>query len=338
MVSTVCTRHSSKLPFALNSSARVRDSMLLAHGCSVQQARVREGEEGAPRGTRGQGVQVGVWVQRGAAGEHAQDGGALGRAGGRRDEQAAVEAPRPQQRRVHQVRPIGRRHHHHVPARLRTQHHGSPRRPTPKGPAEKAGTPCSTKGTGTQARREPAECRSMSPQPLMTLKNHSSRPSEAPHWWSVGESGTCRPSISTSSWLSTRSPTGGPPALSASPRAAARPSISSKKMMDGAAMRALQAAGSFSAARGFDLSTLDIDVNSAGNGLSGAQSGVQERYLENRATMAFSLAPTYLEKSSGPLTARKLRPDSLATARASSVLLQPGGPNSSTPRGACACA
>lgn len=51
--------------------------------------------------------------------------------------------------------------------------------------------------------------------------------------------------------------------------------------------------------------------------------------------MAFSLSPTYLEKSSAPLTARKLSPDSEATALASSVLLQPGGPNSKIPRGAC---
>ncbi len=51
--------------------------------------------------------------------------------------------------------------------------------------------------------------------------------------------------------------------------------------------------------------------------------------------MAFSLSPTYFEKSSAPLTARKLSPDSEATALASSVLLQPGGPNSRIPRGAC---
>jgi hypothetical protein len=51
--------------------------------------------------------------------------------------------------------------------------------------------------------------------------------------------------------------------------------------------------------------------------------------------MAFSLSPTYLESSSAPFTARKLSPDSEATARARSVLLQPGGPKSSTPRGAC---
>lgn len=44
--------------------------------------------------------------------------------------------------------------------------------------------------------------------------------------------------------------------------------------------------------------------------------------------------PTYLEKSSGPLTDMKFISASDATARASSVLEQPGGPYSSTPRGA----
>ena len=49
---------------------------------------------------------------------------------------------------------------------------------------------------------------------------------------------TCRPSISPSSWLSTRSPTpGAPPPAD---RAAARPSISSKKTIAGAACRALR--------------------------------------------------------------------------------------------------
>ena len=49
---------------------------------------------------------------------------------------------------------------------------------------------------------------------------------------------TCRPSISPSSWLSTRSPTpGAPPPAD---RAAARPSISSKNTIAGAACRALK--------------------------------------------------------------------------------------------------
>ncbi len=57
-------------------------------------------------------------------------------------------------------------------------------------------------------------------------------------------------------------------------------------------------------------------------------------YLANNETTAFSLSPTYMENSSEPFTARKFSPDSLATARASSVLLQPGGPYNSTPLGA----
>lgn len=48
------------------------------------------------------------------------------------------------------------------------------------------------------------------------------------------------PSISTSSWLSTRSPTLGPPVADLlSLRAAANPSISSRKITEGAAARAL---------------------------------------------------------------------------------------------------
>mmetsp|Transcript_42738 Transcript_42738/g.108106 ORF Transcript_42738/g.108106 Transcript_42738/m.108106 type:complete len:250 (-) Transcript_42738:1014-1763(-) len=111
----------------------------------------------------------------------------------------------------------------------------------------------------------------------------------------------CRPtspSISLSSWLSTRSSTLGapPPAAPPSCRGAASPSISSKKTMAGAAARA--------------------------------------RW--NSAATAFSLSPTHLEYSSGPLMARKLRPASQAQARASSVLLQPGGPYKSTPAGGVA--
>ena len=37
-------------------------------------------------------------------------------------------------------------------------------------------------------------------------------------------------------------------------------------------------------------------------------------HLANSAATAFSLSPTYLENSSGPLTARKLAPASPATA------------------------
>mmetsp|Transcript_15979 Transcript_15979/g.37883 ORF Transcript_15979/g.37883 Transcript_15979/m.37883 type:complete len:263 (-) Transcript_15979:1075-1863(-) len=104
-----------------------------------------------------------------------------------------------------------------------------------------------------------------------------------------------RPSISVRSWLRTLSSTLGAPEP-ASCLAAARPSISSKKTMAGAAARA----------------------------------------RAKRAATAFSLSPTHLEKSSGPLMAMKLRPASQAQARASSVLLQPGGPYRSTPAGALA--
>lgn len=54
-------------------------------------------------------------------------------------------------------------------------------------------------------------------------------------------------------------------------------------------------------------------------------------YLAKRAARAFSLSPTYLLKSSGPLTDMKFSFDSEATALASNVLLHPGGPWSSTP-------
>ncbi|KAH3682782.1 hypothetical protein WICPIJ_006241 [Wickerhamomyces pijperi] len=49
--------------------------------------------------------------------------------------------------------------------------------------------------------------------------------------------------------------------------------------------------------------------------------------------IAFSDSPTYLLKISGPLTARKFTPDSVARALAVSVLEQPGGPYSRTPFG-----
>lgn len=54
-------------------------------------------------------------------------------------------------------------------------------------------------------------------------------------------------------------------------------------------------------------------------------------YLANRLATAFSLSPTYLLNTSGPLIARKFKPEADAAARASSVLLQPGGPYSRTP-------
>ena len=47
----------------------------------------------------------------------------------------------------------------------------------------------------------------------------------------------------------------------------------------------------------------------------------------------FSDSPTYLEKISGPLTAKKFIPLSEASALTNRVLLQPGGPKSKTPLG-----
>mmetsp|Transcript_5938 Transcript_5938/g.14112 ORF Transcript_5938/g.14112 Transcript_5938/m.14112 type:complete len:396 (+) Transcript_5938:515-1702(+) len=52
------------------------------------------------------------------------------------------------------------------------------------------------------------------------------------------------------------------------------------------------------------------------------------------ARTARSLSPTNLFKSSGPATAMKLAPEAFATAFASKVLPQPGGPYKSTPAGA----
>jgi hypothetical protein len=65
----------------------------------------------------------------------------------------------------------------------------------------------------------------------------------------------------------------------------------------------------------------------AGKGQDGPTTGNQ---AAGRG-VAFSESPTYLRRSSGPLTARKLSALSVASALASSVLEQPGGPYSSTP-------
>ena len=46
----------------------------------------------------------------------------------------------------------------------------------------------------------------------------------------------------------------------------------------------------------------------------------------NISRIAFSVSPTYLLNSSGPFTAMKLSPDSVASALAIIVLEQPGGP------------
>ncbi len=48
--------------------------------------------------------------------------------------------------------------------------------------------------------------------------------------------------------------------------------------------------------------------------------------LLNTCWIAFSDSPTHLLNSSGPLTAIKFKPDSVAKALARSVLEHPGGP------------
>ncbi len=48
---------------------------------------------------------------------------------------------------------------------------------------------------------------------------------------------------------------------------------------------------------------------------------------------AFSESPTYLENNSGPFTAKKFKPDSVANALAINVLLHPGGPYNKVPLG-----
>mmetsp|Transcript_14031 Transcript_14031/g.45071 ORF Transcript_14031/g.45071 Transcript_14031/m.45071 type:complete len:395 (+) Transcript_14031:525-1709(+) len=61
--------------------------------------------------------------------------------------------------------------------------------------------------------------------------------------------------------------------------------------------------------------------------------GALARALRKRDATSCSDSPTHFERSSGPLTARKLVRVSAARARAASVFEQPGGPYSSTPRG-----
>ena len=98
------------------------------------------------------------------------------------------------------------------------------------------------------------------------------------------------PSISVKSWLSTRSETSASPPI---PRRGTTESNSSKKMIEGAAVRPL-------------LKTSRIP---------------------------FSDSPTHLLNSSGPLIEMKLASPSVATAWASIVLPHPGGPYSSIPFG-----
>mmetsp|Transcript_12660 Transcript_12660/g.38743 ORF Transcript_12660/g.38743 Transcript_12660/m.38743 type:complete len:268 (+) Transcript_12660:2284-3087(+) len=59
--------------------------------------------------------------------------------------------------------------------------------------------------------------------------------------------------------------------------------------------------------------------------------GRAARARTNRSRTFFSLSPTYMFSSSGPLTEMKLQPHSLATAFASRVLPLPGGPYRRSP-------
>lgn len=97
------------------------------------------------------------------------------------------------------------------------------------------------------------------------------------------------PSISVRIWHSTRSDA----VLELLPRLTPMLSISSKKMMDGAACLA----------------------------------------FSNTLRMAFSLSPTYFDSNSGPWTAMKLILASLAHALAIIVFEHPGGPNIRIPFG-----
>ena len=102
------------------------------------------------------------------------------------------------------------------------------------------------------------------------------------------DEGDATPSSSVRSWLSNLSPLPPPPV-----RVDAIESISSKKITQGLAIRALR----------------------------------------NNDANALSLSPSHLLSSSGPLTARKFIFPSVARARAIKVLEHPGGPYKRTPRG-----
>mmetsp|Transcript_11059 Transcript_11059/g.34932 ORF Transcript_11059/g.34932 Transcript_11059/m.34932 type:complete len:264 (+) Transcript_11059:1617-2408(+) len=103
-----------------------------------------------------------------------------------------------------------------------------------------------------------------------------------------------KPSISTSSWLSVFSRSSlPPPATPPRPRARPTASISSMKMRHGAALRA----------------------------------------SANMSRTRAGPTPTNISMKSDPETEKKGRSDSPATALASSVLPQPGGPTSSAPFG-----
>ena len=61
--------------------------------------------------------------------------------------------------------------------------------------------------------------------------------------------------------------------------------------------------------------------------------GCSVRARENKALISFSPSPRYLLVTFAAVTEKKAKPDSNATALASSVFPVPGGPNNSTPLG-----
>ncbi|KAH3671115.1 hypothetical protein OGAPHI_000826 [Ogataea philodendri] len=81
-------------------------------------------------------------------------------------------------------------------------------------------------------------------------------------------------------------------------------------------------------------SSLSLFVASASISSINTIDGADVLALRNTSLIFFSDSPTYLLKISGPLIARKFRPDSDASALAVSVLEQPGGPYNSSPLGA----
>ena len=83
-----------------------------------------------------------------------------------------------------------------------------------------------------------------------------------------------------------------------------------------------------------DVSTFSAAVVELSPSLSPAIASISSKIIDGDAAlalrkisrMALSDSPTYLLKISGPLTAKKLSPDSVAKALAVKVFEQPGGP------------
>jgi len=74
------------------------------------------------------------------------------------------------------------------------------------------------------------------------------------------------------------------------------------------------------------LLSLPLLGHRASNSSKKITQGLQSLAFLNTSLTAFSLSPTYLLINSGPLTEMKFDSHSWATALASSVLPQPGGP------------